>query len=77
MDFLNMLFVYTVVVAVVYVIYGVAVAFESAIAQVTGHTYASLIAEASLACKMAPIKAAAVFANITEGKAAASPRYFG
>jgi hypothetical protein len=77
MDILNILFIYTAVLAVLYVAYGVAISVERAIAQVTGHTYASILAEVSLAAKLAPNFVFSVIANITEGKATASPRYFG
>ncbi len=77
MDIFNFFIIYTAILAVTYVVYGVVVSIEQAIAQVTGQTYGSLLAEASLACKLAPFKVAAIVANLTEGKATASPRYFG
>jgi Na+/H+-dicarboxylate symporter len=77
MDILNLLLIYTVILAVGYVIYGMAVALEQAIAEVTGHTYASLWAESKLILKLAPIKLFGLMADLGEGKAAtASPRYF-
>jgi hypothetical protein len=76
MDILNLLACYIITLTAAYVVYGVAVSVERALAQVTGHTYASILAEATLATKLAPVKFFDAVANLTGGKAA-NPRYFG
>lgn len=75
MDLLNLMFVYTLVVSLCYVAYGVAVSVEAAVASVTGHTYASLAAEVAINAHNLAVKAGVAFEGIFAHEG--SRRYFG
>jgi hypothetical protein len=81
MDILNLLAVYVYFLAALFAVNAVWTAVNAACVAEVGISFQEIVcsafAEATLAAKLAPLKAAAIFANLTEGKAKASPRYFG
>jgi hypothetical protein len=70
MDLCNLLIIYTYVLAAAYCCYGVVVSCERALQQVTGHTFASLVGDATITVHNASIRAG-VAASSTR-----TPRYF-
>lgn len=81
MDIFNVLICYVYVLAALFCVNAVWTALNAACVEVLGTSFQELLssayAEATLAAKLAPLKLFSTFAELTEGKVGASPRYFG